>query len=151
MSKPIYLQVEKIIDASLEQVWETVALGFGHVADYNPEIKHSYFDSEVKSGVGTRRHCDFPKKGYIKEEITAWEDLRSFSLKFLESSVPMGILRSTFTFEAQGNQTLIRQEMWYRMKAPMGLLSGLMKGKMRQTLDNGLGGLATYMKQQQQA
>ncbi len=141
MGKPIYIKVEKTIDRPLEQVWETVALGFGNVSDYNPAIKTSKFDSDVKSGVGTKRHCDFEPKGYIKEEIIEWNDNESFKLKFNESSVPMAFLESKFSFVSENGKTKIIQEFWYRMKAPMGWFSGLMKGKMKKTLLDGLNGL----------
>lgn len=145
MGKPIYLQVEKEIKHSPERVWETVAMDFGGVSKYNPEIKSSQFDSDIKMGVGAQRHCDFPKTGYIKEEITEWDEGKSFKLKFIESSIPMAKLESKFTFSPSENGTLIRQEFWYRMKAPMGWLSGMMKGKMRSTLENGLNGLENYL------
>ena len=144
MGKPIYLKVEKTIDQPLEQVWETVALGFPNVSDYNPEIKSSHLDSSIRQGIGTIRHCDFPKKGYIKEKIIEWEDSKFFKLTFIESSVPMAMLQSKFSFETQNGSTKITQEFWYRMKAPMGWMSVLMKGKMKATLENGLNGLEAF-------
>ncbi len=148
MGKPVYLQVKKQIPHPLQKVWETVALGFGNVADYNPEIKASRFETEQREGVGTQRHCDFNPKGYIKEEIIEWEDQKSFKLKFIETSVPMGFLESKFTFQQEGDNTLITQEFWYRMKPPMGWLSGLMKGKMMATLESGLNGLEKHLNNQ---
>lgn len=145
MGKPIYLKVEKDLDHPLDKVWETVALGFGNVANYNPEVKTSRFDSAQKSGVGTRRHCDFPKRGYIKEEIIEWNDKESFKLRFTESDLPMSFLESKFSFDEQNGKTKLTQEFWYRMKAPMGWLSGLMKGRMKSTLENGLDGLEDYL------
>jgi len=148
MGKPIYVKVEKNISKPLEQVWNKVALGFGNVSDYNPAIKASRFESDKKSGVGTIRHCDFVSKGYIKEEIFEWNDKQSFKLRFIESSVPMGFMESKFSFQENGAGTSITQEFWYRMKAPMGWLSGLMKGKMRKTLVDGLNGLEEHLNNQ---
>ncbi len=145
MGKPVYIKVEKKIDKPLSQVWDKVALGFGNVADYNPSIKASRFESDKKSGVGTVRHCDFVPNGYIKEEIFEWKDQQSFKLRFLESSAPMGFLESKFTFEENGGGTNVTQEFWYRMKPPMGWLSGLMKSKMRKTLVEGLDGLEKHL------
>lgn len=142
MASPVYLKVEKEINQPLDKVWEKVALGFGNVADYNPALKSSHFDSDLKVGVGTRRHCDFPKSGYIKEEIIEWNPKESFKLKLIESSVPMGFMESKFIFHDENDTTRIEQEFWYRMKAPMGWLSGMMKGKMKKTLVDGLNGLA---------
>lgn len=147
MGKPVYLKVSKTFDQPLEKVWETVAVGFGEVSNYNPEIKDSKFDSEKKAGIGTRRHCDFKKSGYIKEEITEWNEKEYFKLKFIESSVPMAHLESKFNFKEADGKTILTQEFWYRMKSPMGWLSGLMKGKMKSTLQNGLEGLDSYLKQ----
>ncbi|GAB5416068.1 MAG: hypothetical protein Crog4KO_13470 [Crocinitomicaceae bacterium] len=145
MGKPIYIKVEKTINHSLEKTWETVALGFGNVSDYNPIIKTSKFDSDTRSGIGTKRHCDFEPKGYIKEEIIEWNDKKSFKLKFIETSTPMAFLESQFHFKEDEGKTIITQEFWYRMKAPMGWLSGLMKGKMKSTLEGGLIGLEKYL------
>ena len=147
MGKPIYLKVEKTINQPLDKTWNTVALGFGNVSDYNPAIRSSKFDSETKSGIGTKRHCDFEPKGFIKEEIIEWNDKKSFKLKFVESSVPMAFLESKFTFNETEGKTKITQEFWYRMKAPMGWLSGLMKGKMNKTLVDGLNGLEKHLNQ----
>lgn len=147
MAKPIYVKVEKNIHQPLDKVWETVALGFGHVSAYNPEIKSSRFDSDQKSGIGTRRYCEFLKGGFIKEEIIEWNEPDSFKLKFIETSAPMGFLECKFSFVASGDSTRVVQEFWYRMKAPLGWLSGLMKQKMQSTLENGLNGLEQYIKQ----
>lgn len=146
MAKSVYLKVEKIINCPLEQVWNTVAIGFGNVSDYNPAIKSSQLDSKVKSGVGMKRHCDFETKGYIKEEIIEWADNDYFMLRFIESSVPMAVLESKFSFKTENGKTKIIQEFWYRMKAPIGWLSGLMKNKMHKTLIEGLNGLENYLK-----
>ena len=145
MGKPIYIKVEKVLDHTLEKVWDTVALDFGNVASYNPALKASKFDSEIKSGIGTRRHCEFKPSGYIKEEIIAWKDLEHFELKFTESSVPMGYMRSKFSFNSFENSTHLNQEFWYRMKAPMGWLSSMMKRKMLKTLEEGLDGLEKHL------
>ena len=147
MAKLFYIKVEKTIHQPLEKVWQVVALGFGNVSVYNPEIKSSRLDSEKKEGVGTKRHCDFKNKGYIKEEIIEWNEMESFKLTFTESSVPMAVLESKFSFSKNGSKTNVTQEFWYRLKAPMGWLSGLMKGKMRSTLENGLTGLDRHLSQ----
>ncbi|RED97057.1 SRPBCC family protein [Marinoscillum furvescens] len=145
MSNPVHLQVSKTISAPLNKVWHTVALGFGNVADYNPAIASSHLESDTTSGVGMIRHCNFPKSGYIKEEIIDWQELKAFKLRFIESSVPMATLESKFTFEEEEGATRVVQDFWFRMKAPIGWLSPLMKGKMKQTLITGLEGLQKHL------
>ncbi len=146
MAKPIYLKVEKKFNYPNQKLWDTVALGYGQVATYNPALKSSRYDSDLKQGIGTKRHCEFEPKGYIKEEIIEWDEAKSFTLEFTESSVPMGFMRSKFSFQPQDNHTILIQEFWYRMKPPMGWLSGMMKGRMKKTLDQGLEGLEQYLK-----
>lgn len=146
MKDPIYIKVEKTINQPIASVWNTVAVGFGNVADYNPEIKTSKFDSQLKEGIGTKRHCNTNDGGFLKEEITEWNLNKDFKLKLIESSFPMAMIESKFSFLETGNSTKITQEFWYRMKSPMGFLSGLMKGKMKKTLENGLSGLEEHLK-----
>jgi hypothetical protein len=145
MKDPIYIKVEKTINQPITTVWSTVAVGFGNVADYNPEIKTSKFDSELKEGIGTKRHCNTNDGGFLKEEIIEWNQNKDFKLKLTESSFPMAMIESKFSFQKMENSTKITQEFWYRMKSPMGFLSGLMKGKMKKTLENGLNGLEKHL------
>lgn len=145
MGKPTYLKVEKTILHPPEVVWQIVALGFGEVSMYNPEIKHSKLDSKLTSGVGTRRHCEFAKKGFIKEQIIEWNDGHSFKLSMIHSSVPMEFLESKYSFEQKESNTHVTQEFWFRLKSPMGWASALLKGKMRSTLKNGLDGLEFFL------
>lgn len=145
MKDPVYIKVEKTIDQPLAILWDTVALGFGNVSNYNPEIKSSSFDSGTREGIGTKRHCNTNDGGFLKEEIIEWNPSKSFKLKLTDSSFPMAMIESKFTFQEIGGATKITQEFWYRMKSPMGFLSGLMKGKMEKTLRSGLNGLEAHL------
>jgi len=145
MKDPIYIKVEKTINQPITTVWKTIAVSFGSVANYNPEIKTSNFDSEIKEGIGTKRHCNTKDGGFLKEEIIEWNSNKDFKLKLTESSFPMAMVESKFSFRENGDSTKITQEFWYRMKSPMGFLSGLMKGKMKKTLESGLNGLEEYL------
>lgn len=145
MGKPIYIKVEKEINVPLDKVWEQVALGFGNVCQYNPEIEQSNFEGEIKHCVGMIRHCQPVGGGFLKEEIIEWSDRQNFKLKMIDTSFPMAIIESKFSFQPNDKSTLVSQEFWYRMKSPMGWLSGLMKGKMRKTLESGLNGLDYYV------
>jgi len=145
MRKPIYIKTNRLINQPIEKVWSEVALGFGNVANYNPEIKASKFETDQKEGIGTQRHCDTKDGGYLKERIIAWESQKFFKLELVSSSYPMSLIESKFSFERHDSQTMVVQEFWYRMKPPMGWLSGLMKGKMTKTLNSGLEGLENYM------
>ncbi|MEZ5038602.1 MAG: SRPBCC family protein [Saprospiraceae bacterium] len=145
MGKPIYIMVEKEINAPLHSVWEQVAVGFGNVCQYHPEIEQSKFEGEIKQGIGMVRHCQPAGGGFLKEEIIEWNETESFKLKMIDTSFPMVMIESKFSFHGRANRTIVTQEFWYRMKSPMGWLSGLMKGKMRKTLENGLNGLEYYI------
>ncbi|MBL1214245.1 MAG: SRPBCC family protein [Ignavibacteriae bacterium] len=145
MKNPIYIKVEKTINHPMAAVWKTVALDFGYVSKYHPDVKSSKFDNEIKQGIGTKRHCNTNDGGYLKEEIIEWNEKQDFKLKLVESSFSMAMIESKFSFQEIGNSTKVTQEFWYRMKSPMGWLSGLMKGKMRKTLENGLIGIEKHL------
>lgn len=142
MGKPIYITVEKEVNAPLSKVWKQVALGFGNVCHYNPEIEHSKLDSETEQGIGTIRHCEPVGGGFLREEIIEWREMESFKLKMISTSFPMDLIESKFSFQSKENKTLVTQEFWYRMKFPIGWMSGIMRRKMHKTLISGLSGLA---------
>ncbi|NNF58062.1 MAG: SRPBCC family protein [Rhodothermaceae bacterium] len=143
--KLIHLTADVTLDVPLERAWEVVALGFGDVAQYNPAIAASEFTSEQRAGVGTGRLCHVAPKGFLKEQITRWENQRFFELEVVDTSFPMHTVTSRFSFTPLGERTRVKQDFWYRMKPPMGWLSGLMKKPMQKTLDEGLNGLAHYL------
>lgn len=145
MKAPVHLRVERVIDAPLRKVWDTVAHGFGQVSAYNPAIRSSTLISSERSGVGCTRRCVPMEGGFLEERITEWEEQRRFKLILLASSFPMAVLESEFTFTPVDGGTRVQQDLAYRMRAPMCWLSSLMKGRMRKTLVRGLDGLAVYL------
>lgn len=145
MQKAIFISTSKTIKQPLAKVWNAVADHFGDVANYNPAIAQSRYEGPLRQGIGTTRHCDFASQSFIKERITQWEDKSSFKLSLVESSVPLAYLESEFKFEEAEGSTIVTQHFWYRMKSPMGWLSGLMKTKMKRTLEQGLNGLNNYL------
>ncbi len=144
MGKPIYIKVNKKYNHSSDKIWGAIAMDFGNSSSYNPDIKNSYLESDIKSGKGTKRHCDFHPKGYIKEEIIDWKDNEYFELEMLDSSFPMGFFKSKFSFSGNNETCEVTQEFWYRVKFPMGWISGLMKNKMKNALINGLDGFEKH-------
>lgn len=68
-------QVERIIPASAERVWETVGVGFANVSDYHGGIvKSELINGSTKSEVGCERICQLDNDGkkYVKEKLTAY-------------------------------------------------------------------------------
>lgn len=146
MAKPIYIKVEKTFNHPKSKVWETVAVNFDGVSNYSPGVAKSNFIGEKKECIGTARHCDFPKKGWIEEQIIEWNEGVDFKVEKTASSMPMKFMESKFIFEDAGEgKTKMTQEFWYRMGGPMGFLSGMMKGKMTKMLNNGMEGLDKYL------
>jgi len=126
-------------------VWSTVALNYGDVANYLPSVKASHFMGDKRACVGTQRHCDFQKKGWIEEEIIEWNEGESFKLKFLQSSMPMKMMESKFHFKEVDGKTEMTQEFWFRMGGIMGFMSGMMKGSMTKMLNDGMDGLDQHL------
>ena len=144
LGNPIYIKVKKKYNQPLNKIWGVIAIEFGNSSNYNPDIKNSYLESEIKSGKGMKRHCDFYPKGYIKEEIIDWKDNEYFELEMLDSSFPMGFFKSKFSFSGNSETCEVTQEFWYRVKFPMGWISVLLKTKMTKALHNGLDGFEKY-------
>lgn len=145
MAKVAQLTTIKTFNHPIDKVWETVAVNYGQVYQYMPGVKASDFIGEMRACAGTQRHCDFDKKGWIKEEITDWKEKESFSLKMIDSSMPMKMMTSTFHFKEEGNNTTLRQEFNFQMGGIMGLFTGMMKGKMQKMLDDGMKSLDQHL------
>lgn len=146
MSEKIYIKVQREFDFPVEILWETIAAKFGKVSNYNPQINSSRLVGELSPGIGAVRYCVPVEGGFLKEEIIEWEELSDFKLKLIDSSFPMSIIESKFSFVNEHGKTIVLQEFWFKLKPPFGWFSWILKGKMTETLVAGLKGLDEYLK-----
>lgn len=67
------------INASNERVWDVIA-DLGGIQNYNPGVKKSYYNTDIKSGEGAGRICEFYPMGKVDEKATQWNEGKSYSL-----------------------------------------------------------------------
>lgn len=67
------------IDAPKNHVWEVVS-DLGGIQNYNPGVKKSYYNTEIKSDVGAGRVCEFYPMGKVDERATTWKEGDSYTL-----------------------------------------------------------------------
>jgi len=67
------------INASKERVWDVIA-DLGGIQNYNPSVKKSYYNTDIKSGEGAGRVCEFYPIGKVDEKATQWEEGKSYTL-----------------------------------------------------------------------
>jgi len=111
------------INASPEKVWKVLA-NLEDVQLYNPLVGKTIYISQNKEGVGAARHCDFKPKGFSKERVTDWMPNKMLGMEVVESSFPMKYTQWKTHLTADGNGTLVSQDLEYEMK--FGLFGDLM-------------------------
>jgi len=120
------------IKASPEKVWEILA-DFGNVQNLSPGIAKSYLTSDIKSGIGMSRHCDFTAMGaQVEEKIIEWDEGKSLKIELYDGkNLPMMRgMKASFKLKSSNNGTALTSVFEYHMNNIVGdLLNGL---KMKQ-------------------
>ena len=68
------------INAPKQQVWDVIA-DLGGIQNYNPGVKKSYYNTDLKAGEGAGRICEFYPMGKVDEKATHWNEGNGYSLK----------------------------------------------------------------------
>lgn len=129
--------IEMLISGKTNDLWEMLALNFGHIARYSKDLKSSEYRSEHTTGIGTKRYCVMSNNGFMEEEVTQWKELESFGFQITNSSLPLKKGCSLlFTFHPINEEKIsIVVEGKYRLKK-LGFLSPLLYPKMKQLIHN---------------
>lgn len=79
----------RTVKANAEQLWPYVS-DFSGIYRFHPLVKDSQTigDSDEPQ-IGSRRECIFKNGGYSKEEVTAWNEGCSYTVKIYETSLPI--------------------------------------------------------------
>jgi len=112
------------IHAPKQKVWDTLA-DFGNVYKLSPNLQSSHSTSELKSGLGAERHCDFTAMGAeVEERITEWNEGESMKIDIYESKkIPMiAGMGAFFTVKSEGEFTVLSGTFQYHMTNPLGNL-----------------------------
>ena len=129
MSEKVDVSVS--IQASKQAAWALLA-DYGNPHTYVGGIVDAYLTTEQTSGVGTTRYCALPRmmmmKQYIVEEISAWEEGKSFSYVITDATAPIADAKVDWSVEGDDRRSVIRAVVSYRSK---GLMGRMMLPKMR--------------------
>ena len=86
------------VDVPMHKIW-AVLQDFSSIERTSHAVESSPITSEIKEGVGTIRKCHFYDKNSVVEEITHYEEGRSFRMVLSEYSMPMKSIKAEFTVD----------------------------------------------------
>ncbi|MCI0817515.1 MAG: SRPBCC family protein [Chloroflexi bacterium] len=141
------------IEAPKERVWEVLS-DLGSIYKWNPGITHSYTTSEAATGENAMRQCDLPGGGFLRERAFNWSEGEGFTIEIYETSLPMKESFVDFRATAEGEATVVKLKMDYKLKfGPVGaLLDAVFVGRQaRNGMAELLGGLKEYVETGKQA
>ncbi len=67
------------VNASNERVWDVIS-DLGGIQNYSPGVKKSFYNTDIKTGEGAGRICEFYPMGKVDEKVTDWENGKSYTL-----------------------------------------------------------------------
>ena len=142
MKKLRNINLDIIVNASKEEIWDLTFNRFGEVNVFNPIIEGSHYVSEAKGAVGCERQCDMDSKGtHVVERIIDATGHDTFEIEIIGGNMPMmEKAYARFSFDEIGaNKTRVRLEMRFRSKpAFMWPLMSMMMKRMMPDMLKGL-------------
>ena len=137
------LKNEVLIDASLDKIWESLAIT-DKLDTYDPTVKKSTATSVIKSGIGASRKVDMlDGKNWFEEKCTTYEPNKALEYTLTACSFPVHQLQHDYSFEQIGDKIKVTQKMNIKMKyGPLGkLMFAMLKSKWNSGNRKFLGGL----------
>lgn len=114
------LRHEVRIEAPIDAVWNAVS-DLEAVREYNPMVASARVVTADRAGVGAARRCELKPKGQVEERIWKWVPPRSIGLEVAASDWPIVFMKWETTLEPNGESTVVRQQMDYRLRfGPLG-------------------------------
>lgn len=117
------IDVSVTIEASKEAAWALLA-DYGNPHIYVDGITDAYLTTGQTGGVGAIRYCALPRmmmmKQYIVEEITAWDEGKSFSYIITDAAAPIADGSVDWSVKGDEGRSVIRAVVSYRAKGLMG-------------------------------
>lgn len=132
--------IERVIQASADQVWAVVGEDFGAIANSHPQIVRSdYINGSLAGGEGAERVCYFNEKGtkYLKEQQLSYNpDSYTFVVKVSQvAGLPMDPAYSKAVYRVvpiDDNSCKFVFEMTYRTKPAF--MGAMARGKFKKTI-----------------
>lgn len=141
-----------IIDAAQQAVWDKLA-DLGSIQDFNPGVKKSFYNTDMTTGEGAGRICEFHGAGIVNEKAVQWDDGKSFTLRIVPvEKIPFfkqGNAQFILTRLAD-NRTKVYVKFDYKVGAgPIGALMNniAMKSQFAKGFDGILKGLKKHLEE----
>ncbi len=119
------IDVSVSVEAPKEAAWALLA-DYGNPHHYVSGIVSAHLTTEQASGVGTTRYCELPRlmmmKQYIVEEISAWDEGKSFTYIITDTTAPIADASVEWSVDGDDKRSVIRARVLYRPKGLMGRL-----------------------------
>jgi len=138
-----------VINAPKQKAWVVLA-DFGNVSRLSPNIVKSYSTTDLKQGIGAKRHCDFASMGaQVEEQIIEWNEGESMKIDIYESkNMPMitGMV-AEFSAKTEGDMTTVTGTFEYKMANMFGNLMNkmIMKKMNEKAWDKFLAGIKHHI------
>jgi len=135
------------INAPIDRIWQALS-NIVELEKYDPTVEKCAVISESKCGIGAKRKVTMKDgKNWFEEKCTVSKPNEALTYELTNCSFPVKNLNHSYTFEQNGNQTVVNQVMDYKVK--FGFLGKILDGLvMRKQSDKGiklfLGGLKSY-------
>lgn len=142
------------IEAPIEEVWHAIAGDLTAVQHYNQTVSSARWLGDKREGVGAARRCELKPKGFVEERVWEWTPRKAIGLEVSASEWPIVFMKWKTELAADGQATLVSQEMSYQLKfGPLGSLMDALV--MRRKLDGGVrdvfGRLKSYLEKRAEA
>ena len=83
------LQHTGVLDAPVKAIWQILAEDFGAIDRYSDGVRESRYLTERTQGAGVQRYCNLDQGGFMKEEISRWDEGSALEIQILDSSFPI--------------------------------------------------------------
>jgi hypothetical protein len=132
------LEYEVPVEVSDEKAWEVLAR-YADVGDFHAVVVQSSSIGDKVQGIGAERYCELPDKVEVWERIYEWNEGESYKYDVYKwKKFPLKKMLTTFGVRKKSTspQVWIYQAVEYRLSP--GILTPIMKGKLRGALREGL-------------
>jgi ligand-binding SRPBCC domain-containing protein len=139
------LRHEIRIEAKVDAVWQAIAGDLTAVQHYNQMVSSARLLGNQREGVGAARRCELKPKGFVEERVWEWTPKKAIGLEVAASEWPIVFMKWKTELTDEGETTVVRQEMNYKLKfGPVGALMDVLM--MRRKLDTGIHDVFTSLK-----
>ncbi len=141
------LKHEVSVAADVETVWRTLS-DLLAVKQHNTSVVSVHLLTDKTTGIGAARRCEMKTKDWVEENVWAFDPPHAIGLEVTASSWPVAFMKWRTELYADGSNTLIRQEMNYKLKfGVLGLLLDklVMRRKLNASVQEVFGNLKSYV------